>query len=93
MGEEKERKGGERKKEEGTDERPGKSGCGERNKERREKKEKKVWLLIRCMVCTRTKISVLVKAIKKGRLFDSTVSMQGAQDGYLVKELDLTGHK
>lgn len=42
MGEEKERKGGERKKEEGagTDERPGKSGCGERNKERREKKRK-----------------------------------------------------
>ena len=39
MGEEKERKGGERKKEEGagTDERPGKSGRGERNKERREK--------------------------------------------------------
>ena len=33
MGEEKERKGGERKKEEGagTDERPGKSGRGERN--------------------------------------------------------------
>lgn len=57
------------------------------------KKEKQVWILIRCMVCTRTKISVLVKAIKKGRLFDSTVSMQGAQDGYLVKELDLTGHK
>lgn len=42
MGEEKERKGGERKKEgAGTDERPGKSGCGERNKkERRERKRK-----------------------------------------------------
>ena len=42
MGEEKERKGGERKKEEGagTDERPGKSGRGERNKERREKKRR-----------------------------------------------------
>ena len=98
MGEEKERKGGERKKEEGagTDERPGKSGRGERNKERREKKGKKVWILIRCMACTQTKISVLVKSIKKGRLLcwssdhDSTLPMQWAQDGYLVRQLDPT---
>ena len=98
MGEEKERKGGERKKGEGagTDERLGKSGRGERNKEGREKKGKKVWILIRCMACTRTKISVLVKSIKKGRLLcwssdhDSTLPMQGAQDGYLVRQLDPT---
>ena len=92
-----EREDRKRKEEEaGTEERPGKSGHGERNKDRREKKEEKVWILIRCMACTWTKISVPVQAIKKGRLpcwssdHDSTFPMQGAQDGYLIRELDPT---